>query len=76
MYLLRYVIDKIANLSPECNDAFQELETHFVNVVCGGSEQYAWELINAIAYRTTNGKPYDIEMLMRLRNRVNLDLDN
>nr|DAT37269.1 MAG TPA: hypothetical protein [Caudoviricetes sp.] len=58
------------DLSPECNDAFQELESYFVNTVCGGSEQFAWALINAIDHRARNGKPHDIESLIRLGSRA------
>lgn len=50
----------VEDLSCECNEAFQNLETHFVNGVCGGSEQYAWDLIEAIAREATCGKPCDM----------------
>ena len=64
------------DLSPECNDTFQELESYFVNTVCGGSEQFAWALINAINHRATNGKLHDIESLIRLRNRAQRSEDD
>ena len=64
------------DLSHECNDVFQELESYFVNNICGGSEQFAWALINAIDHRATNGKLRDIESLIRLRSRAERSEDD
>ena len=41
------------DLSDVCNEAFQELESHFVRNVCGGSEQIAWDFIYALSYEAT-----------------------
>lgn len=64
------------DLSPECNDVFQELESYFVNNICKGSEQFVWVLINAIDYRAKNGKPHNIESLIRLRSRAERSEDD
>lgn len=52
------------DLSYGCNEAFQGLETHFVNNVCNGSEQFAWTLMNAI--RHSMGMRYTHEILIML----------
>ena len=54
------------DLSDACNEAFQELESHFVRNVCGGSEQIAWDFIDALAYEATVGKPYDMNFIVGL----------
>lgn len=54
------------DLSDACNEAFQELESHFVRNVCGGSEQIAWDFIDALAYEATVGKPYDMNFIIGL----------
>ena len=54
------------DLSYPCNEAFQELETSFVSNVCGGSEQCAWDFIDALAYEATGGKPYDMNFIVGL----------
>lgn len=54
------------DLSYDCNEAFQELESHFVRNVCGGSEQIAWDFIDALAYEATVGKPYDMNFIIGL----------
>ena len=54
------------DLSYACNEAFQELESHFVRNVCGGSEQIAWDFIDALAYEATVGKPYDMNFIVGL----------
>ena len=52
------------DLSDACNEAFQELESHFVRNVCGGSEQIAWDFVDALAYEATVGKPYDMNFII------------
>ena len=64
------------DLSDACNTAFQELETHFVNNVCNGSEQYAWEFIDALAYEATVGKPYDMNFVVGLRHAATVSKDD
>lgn len=54
------------DLSDACNEAFQELESHFVRNVCGGSEQIAWDLVDALSYEATVGKPYDMNFIVGL----------
>lgn len=54
------------DLSYGCNEAFQELEAHFVRNVCGGSEQIAWDFVDALAYEATAGKPYDMNFIVGL----------
>ena len=54
------------DLSYACNEAFQELESHFVRNVCGGSEQIAWDFIDALSYEATVGKPYDMNFIVGL----------
>lgn len=54
------------DLSDACNEAFQELELHFVRNVCGGSEQIAWDFVDALAYEATVGKPYDMNFIVGL----------
>lgn len=54
------------DLSYGCNEAFQELESHFVRNVCGGSEQIAWDFVDALAYEATVGKPYDMNFIVGL----------
>ena len=54
------------DLSDACNEAFQELESHFVRNVCGGSEQIAWDFVDALAYEATVGKPYDMNFIVGL----------
>lgn len=60
------------DLSYGCNEAFQELESHFVRNVCGGSEQIAWDFIDALAYEATVGKPYDMNFIVGLANHANV----
>lgn len=54
------------DLSYGCNEAFQELESHFVRNVCGGSEQIAWDFIDALSYEATAGKLYDMNFIVGL----------
>jgi hypothetical protein len=54
------------DLSDACNEAFQELESHFVRNVCGGSEQIAWDFMDALSYEATVGKPYDMNFIVGL----------
>ena len=54
------------DLSDGCNEAFQELEAHFVRNVCGGSEQIAWDFIDALFYEATAGKPFDMNFIVGL----------
>lgn len=52
------------DLSYGCNEAFQELEAHFVRNVCGGSEQIAWDFVDALSYEATVGKPVDMNFII------------
>lgn len=54
------------DLSDGCNEAFQELESHFVRNVCGGSEQIAWDFVDALSYEATVGKPFDMNFIVGL----------
>lgn len=54
------------DLSDGCNEAFQDLETHFVRNVCGGSEQIAWDFVDALSYEATAGKPFDMNFIIGL----------
>lgn len=54
------------DLSYACNEAFQELESHFVRNVCGGSEQIAWDFVGALSYEATAGKPFDMNFIVGL----------
>ncbi len=54
------------DLSDACNEAFQELESHFVRNVCGGSEQIAWDFVDALSYEATVGKPFDMNFIIGL----------
>lgn len=54
------------DLSDGCNEAFQDLEAHFVRNVCGGSEQIAWDFTDALSYEATVGKPFDMNFIVGL----------
>lgn len=54
------------DLSDGCNEAFQDLEAHFVRNVCGGSEQIAWDFIDALSYEATASKPFDMNFIIGL----------
>ena len=66
----------INNLTEECNAAFQELEAHFVNDICDGSEECSWTLVNAIRYRVLGDKPVTIDTLVKLMNKAERNRDN
>ena len=65
----------INNLTEECNDIFHKLEAHFVNVICSGSEECSWTLMNAIKYRVLGDKPVTIDTLVKLMNKAERNQD-
>jgi len=64
------------DLSYGCNEAFQELEAHFVRNVCGGSEQIAWDFIDALFYEATAGKPFDMNFIVGLAHAATVSQDD
>ena len=64
------------DLSDACNEAFQELESHFVRNVCGGSEQIAWDFVDALSYEATVGKPFDMNFIIGLRHAATVSQDD
>lgn len=60
-------------LSDNAANTFQGLETHFVDTVCNGSEQFAWTLMNAIRRSMGVGYTHTNELLMKLRDDVSRD---
>ena len=64
------------DLSYGCNEAFQELETHFVRNVCGGSEQIAWDFMDALSYEATVGKPFDMNFIVGLAHAATVSQDD
>lgn len=64
------------DLSYGCNEAFQELEVHFVRNVCAGSEQIAWTLMNAIRHSMGVGYTRTDELLTKLRVQVAQDMSD
>ena len=65
----------VNNLTDECNDTFHELEAYFVDNICGGSEECAWTLMNAIKYRVLGDKPIAIDTLVKLMNKAERNQD-
>ena len=63
--------ESLEYMCAECIDAFQELEKYFVDNICGGSEQFAWTLMNALHHKANKGEPSNIESRVRLRNKAN-----
>lgn len=63
----------ITYLSNNAINAFQGLETHFVNNVCNGSEQFAWTLMNAIRCNMGMGYTRTDELLTKLKVDITCD---
>lgn len=64
------------DLSDACNEAFQELESHFVRNVCGGSEQIAWDFVDALSYEATASKPFDMNFIVGLAHAATVSQDD
>ena len=69
-------IGDVSELSDNAVQAFQGLETHFVNNVCNGSEQFAWTLMNAIRHSMGVGYTRTDELLTKLRVQVAQDMSD
>ena len=64
------------DLSYGCNEAFQELESHFVRNVCGGSEQIAWDFMDALSYEAIVGKSFDMNFIVGLAHAATVSKDD